>query len=85
MAERLPSAAGRPLVADGGGSNRHDSSAGRGRFRLESKPEHFDAAFVAQLRNAGIGEFHVWTVDDPTTAKYYAELGLGESPPIDRP
>ncbi len=44
-------------------------------FGSESKPEHFDANFVARLRAAGIGEFHVWTVDDPMVAQLYAGLG----------
>lgn len=44
-------------------------------FGSESKPEHFDAEFVAQLRAAGIEEFHVWTVDDPAVARFYAGLG----------
>ena len=37
-------------------------------FGSESKPDHFDADFVERLRTAGIDEFHVWTVDDPTVA-----------------
>jgi glycerophosphoryl diester phosphodiesterase len=44
-------------------------------FGSESKPEHFDAEFVARLRAAGIAEFHVWTVDDPAVARFYAGLG----------
>jgi glycerophosphoryl diester phosphodiesterase len=45
-------------------------------FGSESKPEHFDAAFVEQLRAAGIDEFHVWTVDDPEVAQFYEQLGV---------
>jgi glycerophosphoryl diester phosphodiesterase len=44
-------------------------------FGSESKPEHFDADFVERLRAAGINQFHVWTVDDPTVARFYANLG----------
>jgi glycerophosphoryl diester phosphodiesterase len=44
-------------------------------FGSQSKPEHFDAEFVRQLRAAGIDEFHVWTVDDPDVARYYERLG----------
>jgi len=44
-------------------------------FGSMSLPEHFDAAFVAQLRAAGIDEFHVWTVDDPEVARFYERLG----------
>jgi glycerophosphoryl diester phosphodiesterase len=44
-------------------------------FGSLAKPEHFDAAFVQRLREAGIQEFHVWTVDDPDVARYYAQLG----------
>ncbi len=38
-------------------------------------PEHFDASFVRKLRDAGVNEFHVWTVDDPEVARFYARLG----------
>jgi glycerophosphoryl diester phosphodiesterase len=44
-------------------------------FGSKSKPEYFDADFIEQLRTAGIGEFHVWTVDDPAVAQFYANLG----------
>jgi len=44
-------------------------------FGSLASPEHFDAAFVEQLRVVGIDEFHVWTVDDPEVARFYAELG----------
>jgi len=47
-------------------------AAGFGSF---AQPNHFDAAFVAQLRVAGIDEFHVWTVDDPDVARFYYDLG----------
>lgn len=44
-------------------------------FGSLAKPDHFDAAFVEKLRAAGIPEFHVWTVDDPDVARFYAGLG----------
>jgi glycerophosphoryl diester phosphodiesterase len=47
-------------------------AAGFGSLAL---PEHFDADFVGKLRAAGIDEFHVWTVDDPEVARFYAHLG----------
>lgn len=39
-------------------------------------PEHFNAAFIKRLREAGYEEFHVWTVDDPAIARFYCELGV---------
>lgn len=47
-------------------------AAGFGSFAL---PEHFDATFVEKLRSADIRDFHVWTVDDPAVARFYAQLG----------
>lgn len=47
-------------------------AAGFGSF---ARPDHFDAAFISQLRAAGIDEFHVWTVDDPAVARFYYDLG----------
>lgn len=41
----------------------------------EALPEHFDDAFIRQLREKGCTEFSVWTVDDPQVAKYYQKLG----------
>ncbi len=48
---------------------------GAGGFGSQALPEHFDEAFVEKLRAAGSEEFHVWTVDNPTVAKFYAGLG----------
>ena len=31
--------------------------------------------FMAQLKAGGLKEFHVWTVDDPSDAKYFQKLG----------
>jgi glycerophosphoryl diester phosphodiesterase len=44
-------------------------------FGSQAKMEHFDAAFIKELRDGGVDEFHVWTVDDAKTAKFYRDLG----------
>ncbi|MEX2316433.1 MAG: glycerophosphodiester phosphodiesterase family protein [Pirellulales bacterium] len=44
-------------------------------FGSQNQPAHFDDSFVARLKAAGIGEFHVWTVDDVETARFYQRLG----------
>ena len=36
----------------------------------------FDAVAIEKLREAGLKEFHVWTVDDPALAKFYIEQGV---------
>jgi glycerophosphoryl diester phosphodiesterase len=41
----------------------------------EGVPEYFDAAFIERLRQLGCREFHVWTIDDPQIASFYARLG----------
>lgn len=41
----------------------------------EARREAFDAQFIAQLKQAGLGTFHVWTVDDVPTARYYQQQG----------
>ncbi len=33
------------------------------------------AAFLQTLRDQGLKEFHVWTVDDPADARYFRDLG----------
>lgn len=38
-------------------------------------PEHFDEQFVTRLRDQGIDDFHVWTVDDPKIGALYKRLG----------
>lgn len=42
----------------------------------EARPEYFNEDFVRQLRADGIDQFHVWTVDDPNTARFYTGLGV---------
>jgi glycerophosphoryl diester phosphodiesterase len=44
-------------------------------FGSLAKPDHFDAKFIGKLRSAGIDGFHVWTVDEPEVARFYANLG----------
>lgn len=34
-----------------------------------------NAEFVRTINDAGVSEFHVWTVDDPDDARYYQKLG----------
>ena len=75
LAQRLQAGRARQLAADGGRSDRHDQRVGAAGFGSLAMPEHFDAEFVQKLRAAGIEEFHVWTVDDPEVARFYAELG----------
>ena len=41
----------------------------------EGIPEYFNAAFIERLRQLGCREFHVWTIDDPQVADFYAKLG----------
>ena len=41
----------------------------------EGVPEVFNAAFIERLRQLGCREFHVWTIDDPKIAEFYARLG----------
>lgn len=38
-------------------------------------PEHVDDVFIARLRTEGIGDFGVWTVDDPAVGRLYQDLG----------
>jgi glycerophosphoryl diester phosphodiesterase len=41
----------------------------------EGVPEYFNRAFIDRLRQLGCREFHVWTIDDPQVADFYARLG----------
>ncbi|MFV2066698.1 MAG: redoxin domain-containing protein, partial [Pirellulales bacterium] len=38
-------------------------------------PEYVNGSLLAQLRQGGLKEFHVWTVDDPEVARLYQRLG----------
>ncbi len=37
--------------------------------------EAIDEEFVAALQEGGVAEFHVWTIDNPDDARYFADLG----------
>lgn len=37
--------------------------------------DHVDAEFLEELCDAGLCEWHVWTVDDPRVARMYQKLG----------
>ena len=50
----------------------------------QAVPENFNEAFIERLRDAGYGEFHVWTVNDPAIARFYRDLGVA-SITTDRP
>ncbi|MCO6042484.1 glycerophosphodiester phosphodiesterase [Aeoliella sp. ICT_H6.2] len=39
------------------------------------KPDVFNEDFILRLKSAGLGEFHVWTIDDPKVAKFYIDQG----------
>jgi len=41
----------------------------------EAQTECVNGDFINRLREAGIDEFHVWTVDDPDMARYFQRLG----------
>ncbi|HEX3601862.1 MAG TPA: glycerophosphodiester phosphodiesterase [Lacipirellulaceae bacterium] len=42
----------------------------------EAVPDYVDAAFIKKLKDLGCQEVSVWTVDDPTVAKFYSDLGV---------
>lgn len=42
---------------------------------LKGAREVVDEAFVTALAAGGVGEFHVWTIDEPDDARYFADLG----------
>ncbi|MCG8587223.1 MAG: glycerophosphodiester phosphodiesterase [Pirellulales bacterium] len=44
-------------------------------FGSQANIKVFDDRYVRDLREAGIPIFHVWTVDDADTARYYQGLG----------
>lgn len=41
----------------------------------QAKRECFNEDLVKRMKRGGFPEFHVWTVDDPDDARFYAELG----------
>lgn len=42
---------------------------------LQGQRGQIDQDFVTALVDGGVGEFHVWTIDDPADARYFADLG----------
>lgn len=44
-------------------------------FGSRAAVERFDAKFIQRIKDAGIGEFHVWTVNDGSVARHYRDLG----------
>jgi glycerophosphoryl diester phosphodiesterase len=41
----------------------------------QGNPEHVDAEFLKELCEAGLCEWHAWTIDDPSVARFYQKLG----------
>ena len=41
----------------------------------KAEPTHVDAEFLQELCDAGLCEWHVWTIDDPNVARFYQKLG----------
>jgi glycerophosphoryl diester phosphodiesterase len=44
-------------------------------FGSKAEPNHVNAEFIEYLSDAGIREFHVWTVNEPHVARFYQRLG----------
>lgn len=44
-------------------------------FSTKAEPAVVDAAFLKTVRDAGFGDFGVWTIDDPQAARAYRDLG----------
>lgn len=42
---------------------------------LRGERDVVDREFIASLREQGVAEFHVWTIDDPADARYFRDLG----------
>jgi len=42
---------------------------------MQGRREVIDEEFVAMLNNGDVGEFHVWTIDQPADARYFIDLG----------
>ena len=51
-------------------SNCHADGVG-----LKANKAVIDADFIASLKAGGVGEFHVWTIDNVETAEYFRKLG----------
>lgn len=45
-------------------------------LNAEAVPEYVNAEFINRLKELGVREFSVWTVDDPQVARFYANLGV---------
>jgi glycerophosphoryl diester phosphodiesterase len=41
----------------------------------QANVKHVDADFLDELCDEGLCEFHVWTIDDPSVARFYQKLG----------
>ncbi len=42
---------------------------------MNGKREVIDRGFIAELRDGGCERFHVWTINDVATARYFQQLG----------
>jgi len=42
---------------------------------MNGKREVVDADFIRRLRAGGVDEFHVWTIDSPSDAEFFQQLG----------
>jgi glycerophosphoryl diester phosphodiesterase len=51
------------------------ASCGADGVGMQGRRDTIDAAFVKTLTDRGVGEFHVWTIDEPADARYFADLG----------
>ncbi len=49
--------------------------AGADGFGSQGRRSVFTREFRDALANEGVGEFHVWTVDEPADARFFQELG----------
>lgn len=44
-------------------------------LNAQAVTDYVNAEFIQRLKGLGVHEFSVWTVDDPTVARFYADLG----------
>jgi glycerophosphoryl diester phosphodiesterase len=70
--EETEDGAWKPSVTEIAETLRQSGADGLG---TKAVPEYVDEAFLNHLRGAGMREFHVWTVNDPVTARWYRQLG----------